>query len=48
MKQFLLTFLAALLLTSCNQRAGYRTVEGSVWHTTYRITYRADRPLDVT
>lgn len=46
MKQFLLTFLAALLLTSCNQRAGYRTVEGSVWHTTYRITYRADRPLD--
>lgn len=46
MKQFLLTFLTALLLTSCNQRAGYRTVEGSVWHTTYRITYRADRPLD--
>lgn len=46
MKQFLLTFLATLLLTSCNQRAGYRTVEGSVWHTTYRITYRADRPLD--
>ena len=39
---------AVLMLASCRPAATYRRATGSVWGTTYHITYRADRDLHDT
>lgn len=43
-----LWLIAVLALTqvSCSGRAGWRTLEGAVWATTYHITYRSSQQLD--
>ena len=50
MKRFFaaIIFASALVLTlgSCRHKAAYRTFSGSVWATTFHITYCADRALD--
>ncbi|MCM1110131.1 MAG: FAD:protein FMN transferase [Clostridium sp.] len=51
---FKICILVALTssIVSCDKKEGYRTVEGSVWHTTYHITYGPPRdgrtPPDLT
>ena len=43
--------IAALLLmvvSGCTPPASYRTLEGGVWNTIYRVTYRADKDLQDT
>lgn len=35
-----------VLILSCDHRPHYRKCEGSIWATTYHITYRSDRSLD--
>ena len=50
-KSHLPATIAALLLmaiTACTPPATYRTLEGGVWNTLYRVTYRADKDLQDT
>ena len=42
----MLASVMVLMLGSCRQKASYRTCSGSVWATTFHITYCSDRALD--
>lgn len=46
--QLLMWCMACLMcaaLTACGGK-NWHTAEGAVWHTTYRIVYHGDRPLE--
>lgn len=43
---FFAIFSAILILTGCNKASNYRSFSGSVWHTSFNITYRAPVNLD--
>ncbi len=43
--QLLLAAIAGLVMIGCSGTKSYRTAEGGVWNTVYRITYNSDRDL---